>query len=117
MIEQLVSKVFEVRNSTHIRHWATKSFSEHMALGEFYDGVIDHIDSIVEAYQGCFGLIEITELSPKVDKDVIKLLNSQAKWIEENREIISGGVNSIQNLIDGLSDLYLKTIYKLENLS
>lgn len=117
MIEELVNKVFSARNASHLAHWATKSYAEHQALGAFYDDAIEAIDSIVEAYQGSFGLIEVAELSNNVGEDIVKLLNSQAKWIEENREEISGGVRSIENLIDSLSDIYLRTIYKLENLS
>jgi len=57
MIEQLIAKVFMARNNTHIAHWKTKSYAEHVALGDFYDKVIDLVDSLVECYQGNFGLI------------------------------------------------------------
>ena len=117
MIEELVSKVFSARNRSHLAHWATKSYAEHQALGSFYDDVIDAIDSIVEAYQGRFGLIDVMELSNDVEADIIKLLNEQMQWIEENRSDISQGVTAIENLLDSLSDVYLRTIYKLENLS
>ena len=37
-----------------------------MALGEFYEGVIEGIDEIIEVYQGVNGLIEqfTVELAP-----------------------------------------------------
>ena len=117
MIEELVEKVFAARNEAHVAHWATKSFAEHMALGQFYDEAVDAIDAIVEAYQGSFGLIEVKKLETDLEKDILYWLNKDVKWIEENREEIAGGVRAIENLIDSLSDLYLKTIYKLENLS
>lgn len=52
MIEQLVSRVFSTRNAAHLRHWSTQSYAEHVALGDFYDGVIDALDALVEARQG-----------------------------------------------------------------
>jgi len=55
MIEQLISRVFYARNLAHFAHWRAKgdgSYAKHVALGEFYDGVIDTIDPLVEAY-GC----------------------------------------------------------------
>lgn len=58
MIDELISRVFASRNATHIEHWRTKSYAAHIALGEFYDGVIDNIDGIVEAYQGAFDLVK-----------------------------------------------------------
>ena len=117
MIEQLVENVFAARNEAHIAHWATKSFAEHMALNEFYDNIVDLIDKLVEAYQGCYGLIEVKQLETDLEKDVLYWLNEDVKWIAENREEISGGVRSLENIIDEISDQYLSTIYKLENLS
>jgi hypothetical protein len=38
-------------------HWQTKSYAEHMAFGRVYDALEDHIDSFIEAYQGCYGRI------------------------------------------------------------
>ena len=55
MVKELVQRVFSARNCTHLQHWNTSSYAEHMALGDFYDDVIDLIDSFVEAYQGKIG--------------------------------------------------------------
>lgn len=52
MIEELISRIFKTRNQAHLSHWKTKSFSEHKALGSFYDDVIDKLDDLVEACQG-----------------------------------------------------------------
>lgn len=117
MVEELVEKVFAARNEAHIAHWATKSYAEHVALNEFYDNIIDLIDKLVEAYQGCYGLIHVTKLEADLEKDILYWLNEDVKWIAENREEISGGVRSLENIIDEISDQYLTTIYKLENLS
>lgn len=117
MIEELVEKVFAARNEAHIAHWATKSYAEHVALNEFYDNIIDLVDKLVEAYQGCYGLIHVTKLDTDLEKDILYWLNEDVKWIAENREEISGGVRSLENIIDEISDQYLTTIYKLENLS
>lgn len=117
MIEELVEKVFAARNEAHVAHWATKSFAEHMALGEFYDNIIDLIDRLVEAYQGHYGLIEVKRLETDLETDVLTWLNRDVQWIAKHREDISGGVRSLENIIDEISDQYLSTIYKLENLS
>ena len=45
MIEELIAKVFEARNAAHLEHWRTKSYAEHQALGDFYDGIIDIVDN------------------------------------------------------------------------
>ena len=117
MIEQLVPRVFAARDLAHKEHWATKSYAQHMALGEFYDDVIEAIDAVVECHQGMFGLIE-PEAPGKQKKpeDFATYLRDEADWIETNRELLSSGVGAIGNLLDTLTAVYLKAAYKLENL-
>lgn len=117
MIEELVAKVFAARNMTHLEHWRTKSFAQHMALGDFYDGVIDIIDTLVEAYQGNFGKIGKVKLADETEEDCIKCLTDQVSWIASNRSEIAQEVDALENIVDELTGLYLKTLYKLENLS
>ena len=60
MLEQLISRVFYARNLAHFDHWRATgagSFSKHMALGTFYDEIIEALDALVEAHQGQYGLI------------------------------------------------------------
>lgn len=116
MIEELIAKVFAAREAAHLEHWRTKSYAQHQALGEFYDGVIEQIDELVECYQGNFGLIG--EVKPaRSEGNILSLLSRDVGWIGKNREKIAGGVDALENIVDGISALYLKTIYKLENLS
>lgn len=119
MIEELISRVFYARNVAHFEHWRAKgdgSFAKHMALGDFYDDVIEAIDRLVEVYQGAFKLIGNIP-APKVsERDVLKLLEADAAWIEEHHEDICEGNRAVANLIDGVTEVYLSGIYKLRNL-
>lgn len=106
MVEQLIAKVFSTR---------TKSYAEHVALGDFYDSVVDLIDSLVECYQGNFGIIG--DVKPKdANGDFLKCLEEDVVWIAENRDGIAGEVDALENIVDEITSLYLKTIYKLKNL-
>lgn len=117
MIEELIQRCFSTRNLAHLSHWSSKSFSEHSALGDFYDSIIDDLDSIVENYQGCFGLVPSVSI-PEVKStgDILSVLKDDAKWIAKNRNKISKDVLSLQNLIDNLTSTYTTAIYKLTNL-
>lgn len=118
MIEEFISKVFAIRNAAHLEHWRTKSYAQHRALGDFYDSLIDEIDTLVECYQGNFGLIGDVRLEHAGSKDaILSLLSRDVAWIAKHREKIAGGVDALENIVDGISALYLRTIYKLENLS
>lgn len=119
MIEELISRVFYARNVAHFEHWRAKgdgSFAKHMALGDFYDDVIDAIDKLVETYQGAFSLIGSIPAPKVAERDVLKLLEADADWIEENHEAICRGNRAVANLIDGVTEVYLTAVYKLRNL-
>ena len=116
MIEELVERVFAARDVTHREHWRTRSYSAHMALGDFYDGVIDAIDGIVEAYQGQFGLIGEVNVATTPVQNITLWLQAEMSWIQANQAAISRGSSAVSNLIDTLVELYQSTIYKLTHL-
>lgn len=119
MIEELIGRVFTARNLAHLEHWKTTgvgSLARHLALGDFYDGIIDKLDGIVEAYIAYFGDIgEPKGTSPKT-ADLIPLITVDAAWITKNRSAIAKNVPAIENMLDDLAGLYLHTLYKLKRL-
>jgi DNA-binding ferritin-like protein len=120
MIEELISRVFFTRNVAHFAHWRATgagSYAKHKALGKFYNNVIGALDPLVESYQGAFELIKsIPAPQSSGSGDILKMLEDDAAWIEENHESICKGNRAIANLIDALSGVYLSVIYKLRNL-
>ncbi|TXH52075.1 MAG: hypothetical protein E6Q97_16910 [Desulfurellales bacterium] len=120
MIEQIVARVFFTRNAAHTMHWRTTgvgSYATHMALGSFYEDIIGAIDDLVESYQGRFGLIGAIPDYDVEDANIVSVLQSDVDFIEANRDSITQGVSGLQNLLDELHDIYLRTLYKLKNLS
>jgi hypothetical protein len=113
MVEDLIKRLFVARNAAHIAHWKTNSYAQHQALGEYYDDVIERLDSFVEAYQGTFGIVG--EVAGE-KKDFAKLINDEIIWLNENRESIARNVPALENIVDELTALHMKTLYKLENL-
>ena len=119
MIEQLIARVFYARNVAHFEHWranGTGSYAKHKALGEFYDGAIDALDTLVEVYQGAFELVGVIPAPDTKQSDVLALLEADAEWIETKHEDLCQGNRAVANLIDGLTGVYLSAIYKLRNL-
>lgn len=119
MIEQLIARVFYARNVAHFEHWRAKgdgSYAKHVALGDFYDGVIDALDPLVEAYQGAYDLIGPIPVPDTTRSSPLVLLESDAEWIEKNHETVCQGNRALANLLDNVTAVYLKAIYKLRNL-
>lgn len=52
LIGRLIAIMFLSRDVAHREHLRTQSYAQHMALGSFYEGIIDRADAIAEAYQG-----------------------------------------------------------------
>jgi hypothetical protein len=116
MIEQLISRVFYARNLAHFEHWRTKSYSQHKALGKFYEDVVGALDDLVEAHQGLNGIIGAIPAPADAKSDCLKAFKADAEWIEAHHEDICKGNRAVANLLDNVTSLYLSTIYKLENL-
>lgn len=116
MIEQLVARVFAARNIAHREHLRTKSYEYHMALGSFYDDIIESIDEIVEVYQGRYGMIKKFTVEDKEVVSIPTYILNEAMWIETNRAKFAD-CSAVLNLIDGLTAIYLRTNFKLVQLA
>jgi DNA-binding ferritin-like protein len=117
MILDLVARVFKTSHQAHLAHWATKSFSAHETLGDFYDDSISSLDTFVENYQAYFAQIGVVKLeSFETAEDIFVVLKEDARWLNANRNKICGDIASLQNLFDNLVTVYTLAIYKLGNL-
>lgn len=116
MIEEFVSRMFALRDSTHLAHWNTRSYAEHVALGEFYDELIDKVDTVIEAYQGCFGLIGKVKPRDYSKENILKQIADTANWLADKRDDIAQDNQVIENQIDELGLFFATTHYKLKFL-
>jgi hypothetical protein len=117
--KEFVGLLFVARDVAHSAHLNTRSFSKHMALQSFYDGIIDLADKFAEAYQGRYGLIGAISL-PQVKKasNILEFVESSLKEVEKMRyEVCEKDETALQNIIDEIVGLYLSTIYKLKFLA
>jgi hypothetical protein len=115
----LIGHLFLARDVTHSVHLNTRSYAKHKALGKFYENIIGLADDLAEAYQGRHGLIgPITLHSAKKTNNVVEFLEDSLKEVEALRyKVCDKEDTAIQNIIDGIVDLYLSTLYKLKFLA
>ena len=116
---EFVGVMFLSRDVAHSKHLNTHSYAEHMALGEFYSGIVGVADSFAEAYQGKHGLmgpILVKYSDPAVSS--VKFLKTQHDLLERERySVVDSDCTTLQNLIDAVLEVYLSAIYKLRFLS
>lgn len=112
---ELVARCFAARTAAHMAHLKTKSYATHVALNEFYDAVVDLADAFAECYQGVYGVIE-SYPACEICTGELRPVKELRDWLAENRAKASEGQSELGNLIDEISALCDRTIYKLVNL-
>lgn len=114
---EFFSRLFQSRDAIHLIHLHLKSFAQHVALDEYYKGVLDMVDSLVESYQGKYGIQEIVvDKSTNNEDNAIKYLEDLANYIDLNKAKLFKDT-WVLNQIDSISQLIYSTLYKLKNLS
>ena len=117
MMGELVMRCLHARTTAHVLHLKTTSYAKHKALNEFYDALPDLVDSLAEAYQGDYGLIETYPPRYTPVDDPVELVTGLAGWIEKNRyECCDGDDTYLQNEIDSILALCRQTAYRLKVL-
>lgn len=120
-VVKFFSKLFESREMAHIYHLTVKgemgSHAAHLALNEYYDGILGFIDEMIEVYQGQYGIIEgyeTIDTSSTQSKDKIEYFEDLVGQIREDRKCIKSEDTHIHNIVDEAIALMYKTLYKLK---
>lgn len=106
---KFIGTLFQSRDTMHIAHLQTTSFAEHKALGGYYDGLLDLIDSFTEVYFGRNKRVEIIIPESK-NMDSISHLKEMQAIVDGERNNYS---SELQNIMDEMLALINKTLYLL----
>ncbi len=112
-ISSLVSELFQSRDVAHIVHLATDSFAQHKALNEYYDDIVDLVDSFVESYQGLYGKIVIN-IPASNAQPMVEYLTVLHKNVDNFKTPDMNG--ELASTLDEISGLISSTLYKLKEL-
>ena len=103
--------------NAHILHLQSKSYSQHMALGAFYEEVGDLMDAFIEAFQGKYGLLTAYKTDYELPTDPLVYMHQLKDDVEMLRRMKGFPQDSdLQNEVDNVSNLINTTIYKLTYL-
>lgn len=114
-LQELVMDLLHSAIVTHIMHWQTESYAQHIALGEYYSEIPELIDSVVEAYQGKTGIILRgfpIEMEDYEKMNPLAYMEQLSAELTDGRALF-GADPEIQNLVDAIADLIDSTMYKL----
>jgi hypothetical protein len=117
----LFSKLFESREMAHIYHLQVNgesgSHAEHVTLNEYYDGILELIDTLIETYQGQFGVVdgyETIDTTETRTKEKIAYFEELVEFVKHSRKSISVEDTHLQNIIDEVIAFIYRTLYKLK---
>lgn len=121
---QFFSKIFESREMAHVYHLQLKgdpgSYASHIALGEYYDGVIGILDELIEVYQGQYDIVQgynIIDTSSTQNLDKLEYFSSIVDYLKNSRyTLLSQDDPHYQAIIDEIINLLYRLIYKLRFL-
>lgn len=120
-INVFFGNLFRLRDQIHLTHLKPVnpgqpgSYAQHKALNEFYDELLDAIDTLIESYQGKYGLINVT-VPACATVDPISAIEGLANLTDGGNVYTMFKETWIQNQLDEISMLCYQTIYKLKFL-
>jgi hypothetical protein len=115
---QLMQVLSESEFQTHVWHLQTTMYSQHMALGGYYDAINGLKDSLIETYQGLHGVRVSGNMDIKIDSTwseskvmpYFKSLRTKLDGMYTNHYLTPG---SLKNIMDEIIALVGKTEYLL----
>jgi len=104
--------------AAHIHHWNTSSYSQHKALGKFYDQLADLADSFVEATLLQKGKIISSEKALFLGENGLELVKYVYAETEANRKAPGfPQASEVQNIVDEIAALCRHTEFLMNRLS
>ena len=117
----LFSKLFESREMAHIYHLQVNgeqgSHAAHTALNDYYDGVLELIDDLIETYQGQYGIVDgydVIDTNNTRTTEKLAYFEELVEIVKHARQAISAEDTHLQNIVDEVVALIYRTLYKLK---
>jgi DNA-binding ferritin-like protein len=114
---QFIGTLLHSATLTHFKHWLVTgvgSDAAHRALGDYYDEIVDLVDSLTESIQGAYDEL----IQPYADSfdnsplEPLPYMRALRQYVRTQRAGLPQD-SEIQNEIDGIATLINHTIYRL----
>ena len=114
----MVSVLLHSQTQVHVFHLQTKSYSEHKALQNYYEGIDGLVDGVIESYQGKYGVImnytNFNLMQYQSCEGIQEYFMALNTTVEMLRQDVPDSY--LQNQIDNVIELIQSTLYKLKYL-
>lgn len=116
-VGEFIGTLLHSATIAHFMHLQTTSYAAHVALGTYYDEIVDLVDAVAESVQGCYGNIirDYPNMFSNAEIEPLAYMESLKNYVSESRQNLPQDSN-IQNEIDNIATLIDSTLYKLRFL-
>lgn len=114
-MDTFITNLLHCVTVTHMLHLNTRSYSEHMALGAFYEGLEDLTDTLAEQYQGRYKMLSFDTIEVAPVPSALEYIMELSESVQEDRKMLPQDTE-LQNTIDEIQSLINSTLYKLRFL-
>lgn len=113
---EFISELHDSKQQSIVWHHQTTSFSEHKALNNYYDEILELIDDLVESTTGIYGrpinYSVATLVNYSSNEQLVSYYKALYAFVQKERKTIYQDT-WIQNQVDEIAALIAKTLYLL----
>jgi hypothetical protein len=115
-VEEYFQMLFKLRQIAHDLHLTKAKLAPHLALNDFYNDLLELIDTLFETYQGQYGILK--DYKTTIEYDTEKTIDMLEDYTESIKEIGKKLFTDshLLNIIDEITELCYHTLYKLKYL-
>jgi len=113
---EFIAKTMAMRTAAHLAHLVSRSYAQHMALNEFYEGLLGPVDRLAEIHlaespAATFPAYRV----PPYDEPVQMLM----EYLKEVRVELKAEAahKAKENILTEFEELTLQTLYKLKRFA
>lgn len=111
-----IVQCFAVRTQAHLFHLSSRSYAQHVALGDFYDALTGLTDKYAEVYMGLESQITSWPVPATVSKTgPIDLIDDFLELVQAEQAEDSGS-QALMNILAEMEELTAQTLYKMRFL-
>lgn len=115
-IEELFGTLQQSMVETWRSHLKTNKYSEHIALDEYYNAIVDLVDTLVENWMGTHDKVEdYVNLLQDEEYESIQYLEALREIVVEGRDLMDS--SELESNVDDILVLIDRTLYKLKELT
>jgi DNA-binding ferritin-like protein len=111
LVQESICSVLCMVTQAHVWHWQTKKYSQHEALGDFYENLQEQVDELAEIFMGVGGdfmfteqkeitnFMSIEDVVDKVEDFKQQLVNAQAELMKDENAPLHSAGDSILTIV------------------